>query len=349
MRYDDKQLGKPEVIYSSTKDNIINTFSGIGMVAYATDTEQFGYYTSISGWVWETISNSGGQTSSSLSVEEIDGTPSVSDVSTIKVTNGTLTNDGDGVITLNFGNAATDNDAIHNNVSGEINAITEKTTLVANDILLIEDSADNFNKKRIKTSNLSSKEFYGIRSFVKPISANFTWVNQDDTTIDTDHNSIYLYDPPKTGGSIDLAILKKTAPSTPYTITACILLNMDQANYHQAGLCWRQSSDGKLVVFAPTYLNAYYYFALNTCSSPTTAVGDYATSTFNIGHMPIWLQISDDGTNRICRFSHDGLHFTNYHSIDRTNYLTADEVGICINSRNATYGVGCHFLSWEES
>jgi hypothetical protein len=156
MRYYDKQLGKPEVIYSDTKDNIINTFSGIGMVAYATDTEQFGYYTSISGWVWETISNSGGQTSSSLSVEEIDGTPSVSDVSTIKVTNGTLTNNGDGTVTIDFGSAATDGSAIHDNESGEINAITEKTSPVDNDVILIEDSEDDYTKKRVKKSSLSA-------------------------------------------------------------------------------------------------------------------------------------------------------------------------------------------------
>ena len=39
--------------------------------------------------------------------------------------------------------------------SGEINALTEKTTLSDNDIVLIEDSEDNYEKKKVKKINLS--------------------------------------------------------------------------------------------------------------------------------------------------------------------------------------------------
>jgi hypothetical protein len=47
-------------------------------------------------------------TGASLTVEEADGTPSVADVIKIKVTNGSLTDDGSGVVSLDFGSAATD-------------------------------------------------------------------------------------------------------------------------------------------------------------------------------------------------------------------------------------------------
>lgn len=46
--------------------------------------------------------------------------------------------------------------AIHDNVASEIHAITEKTTPVDDDELVIEDSADSYNKKRLKISNLPS-------------------------------------------------------------------------------------------------------------------------------------------------------------------------------------------------
>jgi hypothetical protein len=49
--------------------------------------------------------------------------------------------------------AATDNDAIHDNVSAEISAITEKTTLHADDLFIIEDSEASNAKKRVKKSN----------------------------------------------------------------------------------------------------------------------------------------------------------------------------------------------------
>jgi hypothetical protein len=48
----------------------------------------------------------------------------------------------------------TDADAIHDNVSGEINAITEKGTPVSGDWLLIEDSASSNSKKKVQIGNL---------------------------------------------------------------------------------------------------------------------------------------------------------------------------------------------------
>jgi len=49
----------------------------------------------------------------------------------------------------------TDPDAIHDNVAGEINAITAKATPVDADVLLIEDSADSFNKKKITIGDIA--------------------------------------------------------------------------------------------------------------------------------------------------------------------------------------------------
>jgi len=48
----------------------------------------------------------------------------------------------------------TDEDAIHDNVNGEINAITEKATPVSADLVLIEDSAAANAKKKVQVGNL---------------------------------------------------------------------------------------------------------------------------------------------------------------------------------------------------
>jgi len=47
-----------------------------------------------------------------------------------------------------------DADAIHNNVASEISAITEKGSPVSADLIVIEDSADSNNKKRVQVGNL---------------------------------------------------------------------------------------------------------------------------------------------------------------------------------------------------
>lgn len=52
------------------------------------------------------------------------------------------------------GGSGTDDDAIHDNVSNEIGAITEKTTPVDDDIFIIEDSESSYVKKRLKLSNI---------------------------------------------------------------------------------------------------------------------------------------------------------------------------------------------------
>lgn len=48
----------------------------------------------------------------------------------------------------------TDADAIHDNVAGEINAITEKASPVDADLVVIEDSEDSNNKKKVQVGNL---------------------------------------------------------------------------------------------------------------------------------------------------------------------------------------------------
>lgn len=53
------------------------------------------------------------------------------------------------------GSGGSDADAIHDNVAGEIAVITEKTSIIGGDWLIIEDSADSNNKKSVRFGNLT--------------------------------------------------------------------------------------------------------------------------------------------------------------------------------------------------
>lgn len=52
------------------------------------------------------------------------------------------------------GGGGSDPNAIHDNIAGEIDAITEKVSPTTSDILLIEDKADSENKKKVEIGNL---------------------------------------------------------------------------------------------------------------------------------------------------------------------------------------------------
>ena len=65
-----------------------------------------------------------------------------------------LTADGSGNCDWEAPAGGTDENAIHDNVSGEINAIAEKESPDSTDVLIIEDSAASYAKKKVQITNL---------------------------------------------------------------------------------------------------------------------------------------------------------------------------------------------------
>ena len=64
------------------------------------------------------------------------------------------TSQEDGSLKMEPQGAGTDANAIHDNVAGEIAAVTTKATPVSGDFILIEDSADSNNKKKVSVGTL---------------------------------------------------------------------------------------------------------------------------------------------------------------------------------------------------
>ncbi len=143
-------LATTKIIPGAGGASVMGDLTNVDLTGLA-DDDILVYDSTSSKWLPEAQSGGG-----ALTVEEADGTPSVGSVTKIKVTNGTLTDDGSGVVSLDFGSAATDGSAIHDNEANEISAITEKTTPADNDLLIIEDSEASYVKKSLKISNLPS-------------------------------------------------------------------------------------------------------------------------------------------------------------------------------------------------
>lgn len=69
------------------------------------------------------------------------------------------------IVTL-FATAGTDPNAIHDNVANEIHQVTQKATPVAADEVLVEDSADTWNKKRVALSAIPATDSDAIHDNV---------------------------------------------------------------------------------------------------------------------------------------------------------------------------------------
>lgn len=190
-----------------------------------------------------------------------------------------------------------------------------------------------------------------------PTSGTFTWRNQGGATV-TDSSNIFVGSKKVTGWRIsaptnsgdNLRILEIVAPSTPYTITiACEPLFLAQ-NFYNAGLCWVETSTGRVVSFGVGSSNGINLVAAKW-TNVTTFSANYKQVAFTSpGGRPLtWLQVTDDGSNRICRYSPDGDGWMQFHSVGRTDFMTANRVGVFLDTNQATDPSMLSLVHWVQS
>lgn len=180
-----------------------------------------------------------------------------------------------------------------------------------------------------------------------PTLPSFAWINQGGATVTTTNGGIHLSAPANAGDS--LRIREITAPATPYTITVRFLPLLYPENFHSIGLCFRASGAGTIQTF---HLNQNGSLQVSKWNSPTSFSADYVGPLAAVqiyGAAGLCFQISDDGTNRICRYSTDGVNFLQLHSVGRTDFLTADRIGFFADSNNAAHAAGITLLHWKQT
>jgi hypothetical protein len=180
-----------------------------------------------------------------------------------------------------------------------------------------------------------------------PSLQTWAWVNQGGATVTATKTGIALV-APADSGPYNFRIRKKSAPSTPYTITAALLLSFAPgASNSFGGLLWRESSSGKLVtVLLGSVTTEQIYVA--KWNSETSFSATYANVAMACRSL-IWVQIADDGTNRTVALSADGQHFAQYHTVGHTDFITPDEVGFFANSNLTDASMTTTLVSWKES
>jgi hypothetical protein len=179
-----------------------------------------------------------------------------------------------------------------------------------------------------------------------PVDGDFAWVNQGAASVSTTKGGIFVQG--TADGSASLRCRVKTAPATPYTITACFLPLVPAIDFAAVGLLFRQSSDGKIATFQLTH-NVNWALDANKFTNETTFSAQYVSRSQKTMHSPLFIRISDNGTNRICSYSTDGQNFVAVHTVGRTDFLTANQVGFFLNSQQTTQAPAATLLSWKET
>jgi hypothetical protein len=140
---------------------------------------------------------------------------------------------------------------------------------------------------------------YGNK-FTKPVSGDFSWINQGGASIAASGSGLYLT-APNNGAADNLRIRKITTPAAPYTIKAFLRPLIFAKNYHVAGLIFRQSSDGKLVSFGVAYDGSGKpQLQITKWTDATTVSADY--TTIPLHEIAEWLQIADDNTTESVQY-----------------------------------------------
>lgn len=168
-----------------------------------------------------------------------------------------------------------------------------------------------------------------------PSDSGFAWVNQGTSAIATVKDALVLTGG-ATGSGANVSLRVKTAPAAPWTLTVCILPTMANKPFQSYGICFRESSSGKLHVLdvLTTDLGLTTPFIRSTkYTNATTFSADY-TST-RLSNLINWLRITDDNTNRKCYWSGDGQNWLQLDSQTRTDFLTADQYGLVVGTENS--------------
>jgi hypothetical protein len=196
-------------------------------------------------------------------------------------------------------------------------------------------------------SGVSGADFYGPNYKLVPFSSTgFAWVNQGGAT-ETVSGGVARLVGPKTG-SQNLRQRVKTQPSTPYTLTVFFTMQMERSNNHDVGIHFRESGTGKIAAIRLS-------FGILKITTGTDAwAADVGTSSdaWEILHRsPMWLRLTNDGTDLTWQYSFDGVHF----SIVATRAKTADfttapnQIGYVVNEQGNANIVVMSVLSWSET
>ena len=206
----------------------------------------------------------------------------------------------------------------------------------------------------VHQDNGSLWDMLPLSKVTPPASGDFSWVNQGSAIV-TDTTGMMVLKTPSSASADSLRCLVKSAPGTPYTITVGFLaqrpIYTNSSVSPQFGVCWRESSSGKLLTYGWGTNNYPLFFQYAQWTNETTiSAGQFSCGAPSIA--PYWVRFGDDGTYRTVEVSSDGFNWVPVQPPQRrTVFCTPNQVGVFANNWKTSQGIQrvVSVLHWRES
>ena len=193
-----------------------------------------------------------------------------------------------------------------------------------------------------------------IQLVKRPLLANFSWVNQGTATANETNGVLTVNCPAVAGGTQELRILKKAMTGTQFTVGVEVFA--ENFNNWGAGIILRESSSGKLKTWgyynqttAPGRGDIIKWTNANTISSSYYLSSNSLWRSAGMARRVFFFRIGESGSNHLFQTSTDNfLYYTFEGTIAKTDFLTADEIGLYALTSSTTKPLVARFFHFEE-
>ncbi len=196
--------------------------------------------------------------------------------------------------------------------------------------------------------NGSAWEDFGPAGIHKMQTTGFSLVNGGTLT---NNGAIYLASAASTTDAVRAWTVGYSG--TPKSLIARLDWSYFEADFAHAGLCWRESSSGKLALHGCFQTSLAARFFGQKFTDPATYASDYGTFVGSLQYSAMpgrynWLKVTDNGTDRIFYVGCNGREWIELHRVSRTDFLTPNEFGLFVKANNNVESkIRCTYLSIE--
>lgn len=289
------------------------------------------------GWVWtedSALPNGAGWATpptsvpAAITVREEDGTPSVNPINTLRFPDGSLVDNGGGDVSVVFAGGG-------GNVVYTDPYASPPVSPNAGDVWLPSDAL------YVLVYNGSIWVPRGYQSTAMTLPADpGTWFHQNGSTITLANGVLDLVCPTALSNNVTCRL--KTIPNPTDWVLTTFVRTMSGASA-MAGLVAKNSGANAFVALIIRNQNL---LAIKYTNQTTVSANYISFSLPYTSSQGIWLQLEDNGTNRISRYSFDGLTWVQLHTVARTDFVTPDQYGICAEAFSGST-LTSHFLFYS--